>query len=180
MAISENNEPVFFTIAPPEMGPQNCFSTNELRAREDFYKQIVKSKKAESALNELLLRNSTGITVQGASDRHGRPLQAEIKLISAVTLSDVLGPFEAVDYLEADIQESEIVVFPPFMELLKRKVRRIHIGTHGRQVHQRLHDLFLRNGWEMIFSYEPDMIHRTIFGPFKTGDGVLTVRNPGM
>ena len=62
---------------------------------------------------------------------------AEIKLVSAVTLRDVLAPFELVDYLDFDIQQSEIIVFPPFLDLLKRKVRRIHIGTHGKDVHHR-------------------------------------------
>ena len=67
---------------------------------------------------------------------------AEIKLVSAVTLRDVLAPFEFVDYLDSDIQQSEIIVFPPFLDLLKRKVRRIHIGTHGKDVHRSLHELF--------------------------------------
>jgi hypothetical protein len=72
-----------------------------------------------------------------------------------VTLSDVLGPFDLVDYLESDIQESEILVFPPFMDVVKRKVRRVHIGTHGKAVHWKLHDLFAQDGWEIVFNYGP-------------------------
>jgi hypothetical protein len=77
---------------------------------------------------------------------------AEIKLVSAITLRELLRPFERIDYLEADIQQSEIVVFPPFIDLLRKKVRRIHIGTHGKDVHWTLHDLFAENGWEIVFS----------------------------
>jgi hypothetical protein len=177
-AISGNNEPVFFAMGPRDMGPQNCVSTNEDIARRNYYKRIVESGNSEQALGDLLLRNSTGLPMSGAAAVGGEPFQAEIKLVSAITLNDLLGPFEMVDYLESDIQESEILVFPPFMALLKRKVRRIHIGTHGKPVHQRLHELFSSEGWEIVFSYEPDGVHETALGTFKNTDGVLTVRNP--
>jgi hypothetical protein len=103
---------------------------------------------------------------------------AEVKFVSAVTLNDILGPFDTVDYLEADIQQSEILVFPPFIDLLKRKVRRIHIGTHGIDVHRSLHELFEKSGWEIVFSYEPSTQYPYALGSFVTKDGVLTVRNP--
>jgi hypothetical protein len=62
--------------------------------------------------------------------------------------------------------------------LLSERVRRIHIGTHGRDVHWRLHDLFATHGWEIVFSFQPDAEHHTSLGTFRTGDGVLTVVNP--
>ena len=178
MAISGSNDPVFFAIAPWRMGPQNCFSTNERVARENYCRRLIDSGQARQGLEDLLLRNSTGIAVPGVDDATGGPLEGEIRLVSAVTLDDVLGPFDCVDYLDSDIQESEILVFPPFMDMLKRKVKRIHIGTHGKAVHQALHDLFAGCGWELVFSYAPDSVHQTIFGPVSTGDGVLTVRKP--
>jgi hypothetical protein len=45
-------------------------------------------------------------------------------------------------------------------------------------VHWALHDLFKQDGWEMVFSYEPNAVHESALGQFKTNDGVLTVRNP--
>jgi hypothetical protein len=66
------------------------------------------------------------------------------------------------------------------MDLLKRKVRRIHIGTHGQEVHNSLRRLFETDAWEVIFDYEPDTTHATVLGQFKTDDGVLTVRNPNL
>jgi hypothetical protein len=80
--------------------------------------------------------------------------------------------------LESDIQQSEILVFPPFIDLLTRKVRRIHIGTHGKDVHQSLHQLFDQNGWDIVFSYEPNAKFDSPLGKFETNDGVLTVKNP--
>jgi hypothetical protein len=102
----------------------------------------------------------------------------EIKLVSSITLNELLGPFDLVDYLEADIQQSEILVFPAFIDLLSQKVRRIHIGTHGKDVHWELHNLFEKNGWEMVFSFEPNAVHESALGTFETNDGVLTVKNP--
>jgi hypothetical protein len=98
--------------------------------------------------------------------------------VNTITLADVLGPLERVDLLESDLQESEILVFPPFRRLLKRKVHRIHIGTHGKDVHRVLLRMFIEDGWEIVFTYEPDSVHETVLGTFAMNDGVLSVRNP--
>ena len=95
-------------------------------------------------------------------------------------MRELLSPFDRVDYLESDIQQSEIEVFPPFVDLLRRKVRRIHIGTHGKDVHWALHDLFAQNGWNIQFSFEPNGRFDTALGSFETNDGVLTVVNPDL
>lgn len=174
-AISDSNNPVFFPVGAPGTGTQNCVATNEIRAREAYVRELVQQGAAEEALRNLLLYNTTGLTTDLLP---GRNFMAEIKLVSAVTLSDILGPFDLVDYLEADMQQSEIIVFPPFIDLLKKKVRRIHIGTHGQDVHWTLHELFASRDWEIVFSYEPDATHESGLGTFKTCDGVLTVRNP--
>jgi hypothetical protein len=178
MAVSDRNEPVFFAIGPRHAGPQNCVSTNAPEARKDYYRRLIESGLAEQALHDLLLRNSTGISIPGEVLVPGDSSEAEIKYVSAITLNEVLGPFNIVDYIECDIQQSEILAFPPFIDLLKRKVRRIHIGTHGKTVHWTLHDLFAREAWNIVFNYEPDCVHETVLGTFRTDDGVLTVRNP--
>lgn len=174
-AISDKNDPAFFPVGSPGTGAQNCIATNERAAREYYAKELAKSRNVEQALRNLLLNNTTGLTKDLVP---GHNFIAEIKFVSAVTLADILGPFELVDYVESDIQQSEILVFPPFIDLLKRKVRRIHIGTHGKDVHRTLHKLFAQNGWDIIFSYEPNTDFRSPLGNFSTNDGVLTVVNP--
>ena len=104
----------------------------------------------------------------------------EVKFVSALTLADVLAPFEIVDFIEADIQQSEIIVFPPYIDLLRRRVRRIFIGTHSKSVHWSLHELFAKRGWDIIFSFEPNARHTSDLGDFELNDGVLTVRNPDL
>jgi len=97
--------------------------------------------------------------------------------VSSITLADVLSPFDFVDFLEADMQQSEIVVFPPCMELLKQRVRRVRIVTHGGDVHAELAGLLRRDGWSIVFDYAPNSEFDTPIGKFSTNDGVLSAVN---
>lgn len=177
LAMSNTNDPVLFPVGCPGTGAQNCVSTNEPISREVYAREIIAAGRVEDALRNLLTRNSTGLTKDLVP---GHNFMAEIKLISAVTLADLLGPFERIDYIEVDMQQSEILVIPPFIDLLKRKARRIHIGTHGKEVHWALYQLFDRQGWDIVFCYEPNARHSSPLGPFETNDGVLTVLNPDL
>lgn len=177
LALSDKNEPVFFPVGSPGTGANNCIATNERSSREIYANQIISTGGAEEAVRNIFTRNSTGLTRDLVP---GRDFTSEIKLVSAVTLADILAPFDVIDYVEFDMQQSEIIVIPPFIDLLKRKVKRIHVGTHGRDVHEALHRLFEQYGWEIIFSYEPNANFSSPMGNFSTEDGILTVRNPGL
>lgn len=176
-AIAPSNHPAFFPIGSPGSGAQNCISSNEEIARRTYLERFVAHGQTEEALKNLLLENSTGLQKDLIE---GKNLFAEIKLVSTITLQDVLGPLERVDLLESDIQESEIVVFPPCLDLLKRKVHRMHIGTHGKDVHRYLLKMFHDDGWRIIFAFEPESLHESAFGPFSTNDGVLSILNPAV
>jgi hypothetical protein len=177
LAISDKVDPLFFPVGGPGVGSNNCYSTNERAARVQYAEEFIARGMAAEALRSLLLHNTTGLMKDLVA---GHDFKAEIKLVSSITLNELLGPFEMVDLLESDIQQSEILVFPPFIDLLRRKVRRIHIGTHGEDVHMALHNLFADNGWEIVFSFKPNGKHESALGNFETNDGVLTVRNPDL
>lgn len=174
-AIGATNEPAFFPVGSPGLGAQNLIAANRDDARSQYFDELVATGRVEEALESLLLDNSTGLRKNILPD-HDSP--GEIRLVSTVTLDDILGPFARVDLLEADIQQSEIIVFPAFRELLKKKVHRIHLGTHGQDVHDTLHRMFAEDGWEIVFSYGPEALHQTEVGSFTTNDGILSVRNP--
>jgi FkbM family methyltransferase len=176
-AIGSDNEPVLFPVGSPGSGSQNSFATNEKEARANYVHELTQAGRGESALSNLLLHNTTGLITNLVA---GYDLPAEIKLVSCVTLRDIVAPFDFVDYLESDIQQSEILVFPPAIDFLKKKVRRIHIGTHGAEVHARLRRLFLEAGWELVFDFAPNSRFTTALGSFVTNDGVLTLRNPAI
>ena len=175
LAINDSTAPLFFPVGGAGIGANNCYSTNEMAARQNYADDFIKSGRAAAALRNLLLYNTTGFFKELVS---GHEFKGEIKLISSITLKELLGPFDLIDYLEADIQQSEVLVFPPFIELLSKKVRRIHIGTHGGDVHELLHRRFADHGWEIVFSYAPNGRYDSALGRFETNDGVLTVRNP--
>lgn len=175
LVTSGGNEPVFFPMGSPGTGSQNCYSTNSAEARQQHVETLTAAGGAARALRELILYNRTGIIKNIV---HGHDAPAEIKLVSAVTLRDLLGPFDVVDYIESDIQQSEVLVFPPYVDLLEKKVRRIHIATHGIDAHRELRELFAKRDWEMVFDFEPETTHHSDVGDFQVNDGVLTVRNP--
>jgi hypothetical protein len=176
-AISDSNAPVFFPIGGAGSGANNCIATDFPAERKILAERLIAEGRASESLRNLMLSHTTGVIKDLLP---GQGVTAEIKLISAVTLRDLLSPFELVDYVEADIQQSEARVFPPFLDLLKKKVRRVHIGTHGAEAHNLLHDLFAKNGWQIVFSYLPDGSYKSELGQFELNDGVLTVRNPGL
>jgi len=177
LAISTRNDPVLFPIGSPGSGAQNCVATNEDSSRRIYADEIIRAGRSADVLRNLMTTNSTGITkdlVEGGN------FPAEIKMVSAITLQDILSPFDVIDYVESDIQQSEILVFPPYMTLLKRKVRRVHIGTHGREVHTTLLQLFEKDGWDIVFNFEPNSSFTSPLGKFSTNDGVLTAVNPDL
>lgn len=177
MAVSNDNEPVFFPVGAPGVGANNSFASNEPSARRAYAREIIDANQSAEALRNLLVNNSSGII---RPVHPGLEEMTEIKCVSAVTLRDLVDPFETVDYIEADIQQSEILVFPPFMDVLRAKVRRIHIGTHGIDNHRTLYELFERHGWTIDFAFEPNADHQTDLGLIKLNDGVLSVHNPDL
>lgn len=176
-AIGADNQPILFPVGSPGCGAQNCFATNNEEGRMAVAKAVAEDGRFDAMLYNLLLNNATGMQIELAKNS-GYGFMAELKFVSAVTLADVLRPFDRVDYVEADIQESEIVVFPPAIEVLTRKVRRVHLGTHGAAVHYQMRDMFAKHGWEVVFNYPPNDEFETPWGNFATNDGVLTVLNP--
>jgi FkbM family methyltransferase len=178
MAVSDSNEPVLFPVGGAGVGSNNCFATNIANSRRIYADLIIRDGDPNEALRNIFVNGSTGFTQPVHPDLE--EYMTEVKFVSAVTLSDLLGPFEVVDLLEADIQQSEISVFPPFIALLRRKVRRILIGTHGAEEHRLLHRLFEEDGWVTVFDYAPNSLHSCSLGDFELNDGVLTVRNPDL
>lgn len=174
MALSDTSAPVFFPVGSPGTGAHNLMWSNHESERRIYFHEVMNNGNCEKVLQRILLENATGIT----RDITGRNNLAEIRLVSAVTLMDLIAPFELVDYIEADIQMSEIIVFPPAIDVLNRRVKRVHIGTHGDEAHLGMRKLFVENGWDVVFDFSPMKSHQTALGSFEANDGILTVRNP--
>jgi hypothetical protein len=172
--VAADNEPVLFPVGAPGAGCNSGIEVNAAPFRRTAIDLLRRDGGYERVLENVLLHNSTGIVRE-----LGFGLSGEIKFVSAVTLRNVLAPLDRVDLLEVDIQRSEAEIFSPALEVVNRKVRRVHIGTHGSDVHNMLRALFARAGWEIVFDYGPGK-HMTPRGSLELGDGILTVRNPAL
>ena len=62
---------------------------------------------------------------------------------------------EVIDYLDLDIQGYELGALqePGLMELLGKRVRRIHVGTHSNRIHAIVKRLFTQHGWVGTIDY---------------------------
>lgn len=178
-AVSNNNEPVIFPVGSPGSGAQNCVSTNSPEFRKQIGEEVIGAGQANAVLRSLLPHNGTSVKFDLAPNTE-HCFETVLRLVSAVTLNDLLGPFRRVDYVEADLQQSELIVFPPAMAALTAKVRRVHLGTHGRDVHRLMHDLFELHGWDILFSFEPNSSHETPAGSMELNDGILTAVNSAL
>ena len=178
-ALSDGNAPVVFPVGSPGSSTQNCVFYNSAVGRTALARRLTEDGQAGLVGGNLLATNATGVTINMTPEREPS-FEAELKLVSAVTVADILGPFDRVDFVEADLQQSEMVVFPPAMEALNRKVRRVHLGTHHPEEHRYLEGMFGQHGWQIVFSFPPRGTYRTSAGEFTLNDGVLTVLNPAV
>ena len=103
-----------------------------------------------------------------------------IGFVSAFTLADILRPLPWVDFMDVDIQHAEIHVIPSTLGVLRQKVRLLSIGTHTKEIHATLCNLFRNEGWLMINDIEPYGHHVRDDERFDNSDGVLTVQNPDL
>lgn len=178
-AMSCDNAPVLFPVGSPGSGTQNCVGFNSPAGRLALVERLRDEGQAEVVGCNLLASNETGVTVNMTPDRDV-PFEAELRLVSAITVADLLGPFDRVDFIEADLQQSEAIVFPPAIELMNRKVRRVHLGTHHVEEHRFLENMFRQHGWQIVFSFAPHHSYQTPIGQFTLNDGVLTALNPAV
>ncbi|HET6576426.1 MAG TPA: FkbM family methyltransferase, partial [Fimbriiglobus sp.] len=97
--------------------------------------------------------------------------------VRAYSLPTLLAPFDRVDLVHIDIQGSEADVVLAGRAVLREKVRRVVIGTHGRAIEQALLAELSAQGWLL----EADQACR--YGPYGAGlalavDGCQVWRNP--
>ena len=178
-ALSGDNKPVLFPIGSPGSGAQNCTNTNSGAGRMTILDIARRNGTVDHLAQSLLTRNSTDLTIDLAPNSK-YDFSGEITFVSAVTLLDLLAPFARVDFVEADLQESERLVFPPAMDILTKKVRRVHLGTHSDGTHDMLERQFRARGWDILFSYKPHQTYETPHATFEMNDGVLTAVNPAV
>tara|TARA_R110002074_G_scaffold132808_3_gene276368 strand:- start:7726 stop:8538 length:813 start_codon:yes stop_codon:yes gene_type:complete len=101
--------------------------------------------------------------------------------VKAYNLSKLLEEKEIWDLLDLDVQGSEADILIPNKKILDKKVKKLHIGTHGRDLETQLKAAF--SDWIIINDYKCGNYKKTIlqdtpFGKISFGDGILTLKNP--
>jgi len=99
--------------------------------------------------------------------------------VPQMTLSTILERYhQPVDLIDMDIQGEEAEVVAEALPLLTSKVRRMHIGTHARDIEDALKQMLGSLGWQLQYSYPCHSTCTTVYGEIAFVDGVQSWKNP--
>jgi FkbM family methyltransferase len=98
--------------------------------------------------------------------------------VPQITLSQVLDHYDFVDLIDFDSQGSEADAVEEAIDVLSRKVRRLHIGTHGPEIEERLVATLSKAAWLCMRRFDCLKEQETTWGLVQFGDGVQTWVNP--
>ena len=174
-AVSGDNRPKLFPTTEIRTGSNHAL--HDPIRRERICNGIIEAGRADHVLRSIM-RDMTLATEVTLPLSEEESVQCELEIVSAVTVSDVVAPHDVIDYLEIDIQWSEYFALPPALDLLDQKVRWIHLGTHGSDIHAIMVKLFDFHGWDILVDLTPNTEFIAPSGMFRTMDGVLSLRNP--
>jgi hypothetical protein len=106
-------------------------------------------------------------------------LPARTERLRCYSIGTLLRPFEFVDLVHIDIQGHEYVVLAAARDVLKKKVKRIVVGTHGREIEERLFEEMSTAGW--LLEAEESCLYRQLSGRMSLWrDGCQVWRNPDL
>lgn len=100
--------------------------------------------------------------------------------VPGVSLDTLLQNHNGVDLIDFDIQGHELSVISASIDTLNKKVKRLHIGTHSREIELGLRELLGNHGWSCIADHPGEAEGETAWGRFQFQDGVQSWINPGL
>jgi len=157
-AVSEVPGEVLFYIGGPRGGPYD-------RSPDDWYGQSL----------------TKDYDVSGGYEDDGeycgfkvRRHRSEWRSISipGVSLGGLLKDLERVDLIDMDIEGQELPSIASTIKTLDAKVKRLHIGTHGKEIEQELRQLLSAHGWDCLADYSVFSTSETPWGPISFENGV--------
>ena len=98
--------------------------------------------------------------------------------IPGVTLGDLLRDLDRVDLIDMDIEGQELPSIRSTIEELNVKVKRLHIGTHGKEIESGLRELLSAHGWRSLADYTLFSTSETPWGTLSFENGVQSWVNP--
>ncbi|HVA48651.1 MAG TPA: FkbM family methyltransferase [Pirellulales bacterium] len=103
--------------------------------------------------------------------------RAATERLPCYSIGTLLKPFRVVDLLHVDIQGHEHVVLAAARQVLRQKVKRTVVGTHGRAIEQQLLDMMSADGW-LLEAEETCLYRQSNGGVQLVRDGCQVWKNP--
>lgn len=101
------------------------------------------------------------------------PEARSIKM-QAITLQEILGELSHVDLMILDVQGTEAELVEAAIIPMTEKVRRLHIGTHGHDLEERIRIALRQAGWRCCNDFPCQSTVETNYGQINFGDGLQT------
>jgi len=98
--------------------------------------------------------------------------------VPGVTLSGILKDLNRVDLVDMDIEGHELKVIASSIEELDAKVKRLHIGTHSKEIESGLRQLLAAHRWRCHADYTLFSASETPWGTIQFQNGVQSWVNP--
>lgn len=98
--------------------------------------------------------------------------------IETLPIERVVDKDRIIDLMDIDIQGAEQSAVPLGIDYLNNRVRKLHVGTHSRDIDRIIYTVMRNNGWTPIHVYANNSENETPWGKFFFGDGVQTWINP--
>jgi hypothetical protein len=90
----------------------------------------------------------------------------------------LLKDLNRVDLIDMDIEGQELPSVRSTIEELDAKVKRLHIGTHGKEIEDGLREVLSAHGWRCLFDYSLFSKGETPWGTVDFENGVQSWVNP--
>jgi FkbM family methyltransferase len=90
--------------------------------------------------------------------------------VPGINLASLLKDLKLVDLIDMDIEGQELPVIRSNIQELDAKVKRLHIGTHGKEIEDGLRQLLSSHGWRCLLDY-------TLFSKADTPWGTVDFEN---
>ena len=97
--------------------------------------------------------------------------------IRSYALATLVAEFSAVDLVEMEIQGAELSVVTACPVELSAKFKRVHIGTHSRELERGLRAFSSDLGWSCIWDFCNEGVRKTPYGSLSFADGVQMWEN---
>lgn len=165
-AVTDATGSVLFYVGGPSGGPYD-------RAPDEWYGQFVTKD------YDVAGRSKREGEYHGFAVTHHESGWRSID-VPTVSLRDLLSGQERVDLIDMDIEGQELPAIRSSIDALDAKVKRLHIGTHGKEIEAELRQLLAAHGWRCHADYSLFSTSETPYGTVQFENGVQSWENEAL